>query len=139
MGLVFFFLICCLTIFICLRHRTSNTQNDEHNELEHVHRDIENDAAERRNIEERRERTLTLIQLFKKVVYSKNNKVSSTGEEDDDVCPICIEKFNDDNECVVLPCSHMFHKLCLQNWLNKNTLCPIRRAAKLEIHLANQV
>ncbi|XP_050217916.1 uncharacterized protein LOC126668783 [Mercurialis annua] len=131
-GLVCF-LISFATIMVCLGPRTSNTQNNEHNEPEHV----EIGAAERGNVEERREGTLTLIQLFKKVVYSK--KKVSTSEEDDDVCPICLEKFEDENECVVLPCSHMFHELCLQNWLNKNTLCPICRADAWEIHLENQV
>ncbi|XP_055960707.1 RING-H2 finger protein ATL34-like [Mercurialis annua] len=125
-------LIFISTAVVCLCPRNSNIRYVEDNEPEHVHGDIEIGAAERR------EGTLTLIQLFKKVIYSKKKKVS-TGEEDDDVCPICLEELEDEDECVVLPCSHMFHELCLQHWLNKNTLCPICRADAWEIRLENQV
>ncbi|XP_050217915.1 uncharacterized protein LOC126668782 [Mercurialis annua] len=143
-----------ITIFCLWTLRLSNTHylydDEDDDEPEYVHLDIENvhrdarinaridaqiDAAERRNTEERRSRrTIEILKLFKKVVYSKN-KV----DDGDDECPICLEKFEDENKCVVLPCSHMFHELCLQNWLNKNISCPICRADAWKFGFENQV
>lgn len=46
--------------------------------------------------------------------------------EADSSCPICLERFSEATECVVLPCGHVLHFECGQNWLTtyKNE-CPV--------------
>lgn len=41
-------------------------------------------------------------------------------------CPICLERFSKATKCVVLPCGHVLHLKCGQNWLTtyKNE-CPV--------------
>ena len=36
----------------------------------------------------------------------------------DDLCTICIDSFKDDSCIVKSECGHLFHKECMQNWLN---------------------
>ena len=55
-------------------------------------------------------------------------------EKPDFKCPICLVKFLDENECteadfgVKLPkCSHVFHKTCLEKWLEHTNSCPMCR------------
>lgn len=40
-------------------------------------------------------------------------------EQDVFVCPICMEKINDDP--FELACKHVYHKRCLFNWLGNKT------------------
>ena len=46
----------------------------------------------------------------------------------DDVCSICLEEFKYDEELKKLKCDHIFHKDCLEPWINNNNKCPICRA-----------
>ena len=41
-------------------------------------------------------------------------------------CPICIEKF-DENIIIKMPCTHLFHKTCIDSWIERNASCPICR------------
>jgi len=51
-----------------------------------------------------------------------------TNNVPDDICSICLEEFKYDEELKKLKCDHIFHKGCLEPWLNKNNKCPICRA-----------
>jgi len=43
-------------------------------------------------------------------------------------CNICIEHYQCNDHIVHLPCSHFFHKHCIQSWLcEQNTKCPVCR------------
>lgn len=46
----------------------------------------------------------------------------STGKE----CPICYDVIYQDN-MTALPCAHLFHRPCIQTWLNENPTCPVCR------------
>ncbi|KAK3010452.1 hypothetical protein RJ639_010661 [Escallonia herrerae] len=46
-----------------------------------------------------------------------------TGE--DAVCCICLAKYANNDELRELPCSHFFHKDCVDKWLKINALCPL--------------
>ncbi|KAK7260842.1 hypothetical protein RIF29_27140 [Crotalaria pallida] len=46
-----------------------------------------------------------------------------TGE--DAVCCICLGKYENNDELRELPCSHLFHKECIDKWLKINALCPL--------------
>ncbi|WOL14113.1 E3 ubiquitin-protein ligase [Canna indica] len=54
---------------------------------------------------------------------------------EDAVCCICLAKYVDDVELRELPCSHCFHKECVDKWLKINALCPL---CKTEVGTTNQ-
>jgi E3 ubiquitin-protein ligase RNF38/44 len=43
-------------------------------------------------------------------------------------CPICISEMVIGEQARVLPCSHFFHKDCVDEWLGVNASCPTCRA-----------
>ncbi|XVF62445.1 hypothetical protein PTKIN_Ptkin09bG0008400 [Pterospermum kingtungense] len=42
-------------------------------------------------------------------------------------CSICLEELAVGSEEACLPCSHVFHDLCITTWLNKKKRCPCCR------------
>ncbi|KAF7817209.1 E3 ubiquitin-protein ligase [Senna tora] len=44
---------------------------------------------------------------------------------EDAVCCICLAKYENNDELRELPCSHLFHKECVDKWLKINAVCPL--------------
>jgi len=44
------------------------------------------------------------------------------------VCPICISDFNTEDRVRHLPCGHVFHTGCVDEWLSRASTCPMRCA-----------
>ena len=42
-----------------------------------------------------------------------------------DNCTICLCNFEKDEQFRLLPCSHMFHPMCIDTWLAKSVKCPM--------------
>lgn len=41
-------------------------------------------------------------------------------------CAICKDEFAEGDECIVLPCKHLFHEAdCALPWLKQNGTCPV--------------
>lgn len=49
------------------------------------------------------------------------------GGSNDTVCAVCMASFEEDQMLRVAPCSHTFHKQCLDRWLRTNRSCPLCR------------
>ena len=45
----------------------------------------------------------------------------------DESCSICLEEFKTGDNIKKLNCTHIFHKECLEPWLNNNINCPMCR------------
>lgn len=43
------------------------------------------------------------------------------------ICSICCDNYENDDECIITKCNHIYHKKCIDVWLNKNNTCPICR------------
>lgn len=43
----------------------------------------------------------------------------------DDLCAVCIESFQKNDNVMILPCTHMFHAACITPWLQKKLNCPL--------------
>lgn len=52
--------------------------------------------------------------------FSKLEKVVPPAEEQ---CRICLDDF-EAQECLKLPCSHIFHEECLKKWCSQQKVCP---------------
>lgn len=48
-------------------------------------------------------------------------------EEEADKCTICLSEFEVDEDVRRLPCFHLFHVECVDQWLGQNKRCPICR------------
>ncbi|XP_057952571.1 RING-H2 finger protein ATL74-like isoform X2 [Malania oleifera] len=47
-------------------------------------------------------------------------------------CAVCLENFKTGEECRLLPnCRHSFHRQCIDLWLLKTPICPIRRTSAM--------
>ncbi|XP_074574952.1 E3 ubiquitin-protein ligase At1g12760-like isoform X3 [Curcuma longa] len=53
---------------------------------------------------------------------------------EDAACCICLAKYVDNDELRELPCTHFFHKECIDKWLKLNALCPL---CKTEVGITN--
>lgn len=42
-------------------------------------------------------------------------------------CQVCMEDFEEGDELRTLPCFHLFHAKCVDQWLKQNSICPICR------------
>lgn len=53
-----------------------------------------------------------------------NGNSTSTNAEDPECC-ICLAKYRDKEEVTQLPCSHLFHLKCVDQWLRIISCCPL--------------
>lgn len=66
--------------------------------------------------------------------YKRIRRTSSTEEDDSEKCTICLSQFEVENDVRRLPCMHLFHMDCVDQWLVTNKHCPICRV-DIETHL----
>lgn len=43
------------------------------------------------------------------------------------ICSICCDNYENDDECIITKCNHIYHKKCIDAWLDKNITCPMCR------------
>ena len=56
------------------------------------------------------------------------NTLVVCNELPDNICSVCLEEFKEDDILKKLNCEHIFHKDCLEPWLNNNNRnCPLCR------------
>ncbi|KAF8033274.1 hypothetical protein BT93_D2009 [Corymbia citriodora subsp. variegata] len=56
---------------------------------------------------------------------SKSNGVDVSVAEEEDVCPICLEEYDEDNPRFITKCEHHFHLSCILEWMERSDICPI--------------
>lgn len=66
--------------------------------------------------------------------YKKITRSGCDGEDNVEKCTICLSEFEDNEEVRRLPCMHLFHVVCVDQWLTTNKRCPICRV-DIEEHL----
>ena len=62
--------------------------------------------------------------------FIKRTAAAADGEEEEeaDKCTICLSEFEVDEDVRRLPCMHLFHVECVDQWLSQNKRCPICRS-----------
>ena len=58
----------------------------------------------------------------RKKIVTLNDSLISTSSA---ICSICLDNYsNPEIKLNKLPCNHIFHKDCIQEWLKNNDTCP---------------
>ena len=47
------------------------------------------------------------------------------GNTDEDVCSVCLNEMNEEQQLTTTPCNHKFHKSCLEQWKRIRPTCPL--------------
>ncbi|XP_065858970.1 brassinosteroid-responsive RING protein 1-like [Euphorbia lathyris] len=73
-----------------------------------------------------------LIALIKKklVVKKFSSRIGGNGADEECICPVCLDSFKNTDEIRDLcNCDHIFHKECLDTWLDQGCItCPLCRS-----------
>ncbi|XP_068152555.1 uncharacterized protein [Drosophila tropicalis] len=82
-------------------------------------------------------RGATLETIERNTLPHKYRRVRRPSETDEDAekCAICLSLFEIENDVRRLPCMHLFHTDCVDQWLVTNKHCPICRV-DIETHMA---
>ena len=101
-------------------NNNNNIRNEMNNEvISSNETNITNNERERilNRIKERKKEKL--LSISKKTKYKKNKYPNV---ED---CRICLDKFNEKDEILILPCLHIFHLKCIVHWIESKGTCPL--------------
>jgi len=85
---------------------------------ERTTRELEDMLSHRRGLFEE---TLTQLESFE---WPPGEDISTTQT----TCMVCLSEWANGNECRRLPCGHVFHASCIDEWLRRCTDCPICKA-----------
>ena len=58
-------------------------------------------------------------------VASCQQRVISEDDNYDGECCICLAPYEANDQVRILPCSHSYHKDCIDHWLERSVLCPL--------------
>ncbi|XP_028668499.1 E3 ubiquitin-protein ligase RNF130 isoform X1 [Erpetoichthys calabaricus] len=65
----------------------------------------------------------------KKAIGKLNTRTVKKGDKETDPdfnhCAVCIEGYKMNDVVRILPCKHVFHKVCVDPWLNEHCTCPM--------------
>ena len=101
-------------------NNNNNIRNEMNNEvISSNETNITNNERERilNRIKERKKEKL--LSISKKTKYKKNKYLNV---ED---CRICLDKFIEKDEILILPCLHIFHLKCILHWIESKGTCPL--------------
>ncbi|KAK6635573.1 hypothetical protein RUM44_000826 [Polyplax serrata] len=70
--------------------------------------------------------------------YKRMKKNVENSEDYIEKCTICLSEFEESEDVRRLPCMHLFHIECVDQWLSTNKRCPICRV-DIETHLNKDV
>ncbi|XP_020574493.1 probable E3 ubiquitin-protein ligase RHB1A isoform X2 [Phalaenopsis equestris] len=66
-----------------------------------------------------------LIDPKNKEEFSHIHSPTSFSTDDDDVCPICLEEYDDENPRIFTKCKHHFHLSCILEWFERSNKCAV--------------
>ena len=102
-------------------------------ELRRIQKEIRRKQKEIRRIqkEERRRRINEnndeTNNILNQLILTKIEDINKLNDENKK-CVICLEDFKNNDKSIYLPCFHLFHEKCINNWFNMNKgFCPFCR------------
>lgn len=85
---------------------------------------------------DRMEQRANLVRILPERDQTETQKIrviidsSFDPDQDEAICPICIEPFEEGETVSTLSCGHRYKPLCIRDWLTKQTRCPLCNAEK---------
>ncbi|PIN19682.1 hypothetical protein CDL12_07636 [Handroanthus impetiginosus] len=46
-------------------------------------------------------------------------------QDEEDVCPTCLEEYDAENPKIITKCDHHFHLACILEWMERSETCPV--------------
>ena len=93
------------------------------NEYNHIRVEIENLINNLNEINKNKVGPINNKLLYK-LIIKKIDDINKLHEESKK-CIICLEDFINNDIVIYLPCFHVFHKICLMQWIKKHATCPL--------------
>ncbi|GAB4834436.1 hypothetical protein Ancab_032692 [Ancistrocladus abbreviatus] len=59
------------------------------------------------------------------VEVNKSGESIFLAEEEEDVCPICLEEYDGENPKILTMCEHHFHLACILEWMERSEVCAV--------------
>lgn len=126
--------VCLLSLIACFRCRICLTETTGPDRASDAN-DPGNGAREgvARGIDE------ATLDSYPRMVYSEKVFRSSKSEgkgdleaEDKSCCSICLSDYTESEVVRVMPdCGHMFHAVCIDQWLRRHATCPLCRTSPI--------
>ncbi|KVD98117.1 probable E3 ubiquitin-protein ligase ZFP1, partial [Cynara cardunculus var. scolymus] len=63
----------------------------------------------------------------------ENTGCNCKGEEESDICAICLDGYDEYKKMARLDCGHGYHAQCIKTWLLRKNVCPMCKATALKI------
>lgn len=57
--------------------------------------------------------------------FIATNSPAESERSDSNACSICLDDYQEGDQLRILPCMHTFHTDCIDNWLPRNSSCPV--------------
>nr|GMC87314.1 probable E3 ubiquitin-protein ligase RHB1A [Ipomoea batatas] len=54
-----------------------------------------------------------------------NEPIVPSLQEEEDVCPTCLEEYDEENPKIITQCEHHFHLSCILEWMERSDTCPV--------------
>ena len=70
-------------------------------------------------------KVLKKLPIFK--IEEKHGKKGSSGILEYPGCAVCCSSISLGDMCMLLPCGHMYHPICIDPWLKEHNTCPTCR------------
>jgi len=82
-------------------------------------------AAQSGHTQERSLTAQTIGSLSEEVTWSED--VNFIQDTDQTECTVCLSQFENGDRVRILPCQHVFHAACVDEWLGRDPHCPLCR------------
>eukprot|EP00040_Diaphanoeca_grandis_P030990 m.184509 g.184509 ORF g.184509 m.184509 type:complete len:445 (+) comp32194_c0_seq3:384-1718(+) len=82
------------------------------------------DSVTQEDVQRRSEIVATVVASMPSRTITAKESAEGVGE-DKDCCVICLDNYVEGDVVAILPCSHEFHKECIDPWLIERFTCPL--------------
>jgi hypothetical protein len=55
----------------------------------------------------------------------KNITKETIKKDVDTQCTICVDEFDKEDDVIITPCKHLYHKQCIEKWCEQSVFCPV--------------
>lgn len=74
--------------------------------------------------------TTSAVTMDEDGASSRSPDFARRGLDKEERCAICLQDYEDDDECMLGVCQHGFHADCFKAWLATHGTCPVCRTAQ---------